>query len=75
MEPEGDITLWDNELLKMLITLDARLSIHVKEDNVITIYSLPWKKYVILYREVLFIETYSYIIDFCIKINFSILWH
>lgn len=46
---KGDITLWDNELLKMLITLDARLSIHVKEDNVITIYSLPWKKYVILY--------------------------
>ncbi|HAX2326233.1 TPA: hypothetical protein JW637_003076, partial [Escherichia coli] len=30
---EDDITLWDNELLKMLITLDARLSIHVKEDN------------------------------------------
>ncbi|WFW76136.1 hypothetical protein NFJ83_14805 [Citrobacter braakii] len=68
---KGDITLWDNELLKMLITLDARLSIHVKEDNVITIYSLPWKKYVILYREVLFIETYSYIIDFCIKNKFQ----
>ncbi|ENM2492098.1 hypothetical protein AB6908_000510 [Serratia marcescens] len=64
---KDDITLWDNELLKMLITLDARLSIHVKEDNVITIYSLPWKKYVIHYREDLFIETYSYIIDFCIK--------
>ncbi|EDR1711646.1 hypothetical protein CSQ29_004532, partial [Salmonella enterica subsp. diarizonae] len=39
---KDDITLWDNELLKMLITLDARLSIHVKEDNVITMYSLPW---------------------------------
>ncbi|EFB2826088.1 NACHT domain-containing protein [Escherichia sp. 93.0816] len=64
---KDDITLWDNELLKMLITLDARLSIHVKEDNVITTYSLPWKKYVILYREDLFIETYSYIIDFCMK--------
>ena len=68
---KDDITLWDNELLKMLITLDARLSIHVKEDNVITIYSLPWKKYVILYREDLFIETYSYIIDFCIKNKFQ----
>lgn len=68
---KDDITLWENELLKMLITLDARLSIHVKEDNVITIYSLPWKKYVILYREDLFIETYSYIIDFCIKNKFQ----
>jgi len=64
---KNDITLWDSELLKMLIALDARLSIHVKEDNVITIYTLPWKKHVILYREDLFIETYSYIIDFCIK--------
>lgn len=68
---KDDITLWDNELLKMLITLDARLSIHVKEDNVITIYSLPWKKYVIRFREDLFIETYSYIIDFCIKNKFQ----
>ncbi len=68
---KDDITLWDNELLKMLITLDVRLSIHVKEDNVITIYSLPWKKYVILYREDLFIESYSYIIDFCIKNKFQ----
>ncbi|HCL5250580.1 TPA: hypothetical protein N2G30_000659 [Salmonella enterica] len=68
---KDDITLWDNELLKMLITLDAKLSIHVKKDNVITIYSLPWKKYVILYREDLFIETYGYIIDFCIKNKFQ----
>jgi hypothetical protein len=68
---KDDITLWDDELLKMLMTLDARLSIHVKEGNVITIYSLPWKKYVILFREELFIETYSYIIDFCIKNKFQ----
>lgn len=68
---ENDITLWDSELLKMLIALDARLSIHIKEDNAITTYSLPWKKYVILYRGNLFIETYGYIIDFCMKNKFQ----
>lgn len=68
---EDDITLWDSELLKMLIALDARLSIHIKEDNAITTYSLPWKKYVILYRGDLFIETYGYIIDFCMKNKFQ----
>ncbi|MFS6812766.1 hypothetical protein [Citrobacter meridianamericanus] len=68
---EDDITLWDSELLKMLMALDARLSIHIKENNAITTYSLPWKKYVILYRGELFIETYGYIIDFCMKNKFQ----
>lgn len=68
---KDDITLWDNELLKMLIALDARLSIHIKQGNVRTTYSLPWRKYLVLYREELFIETYSYIIDFCMKNKFQ----
>ncbi|EHA2458952.1 hypothetical protein JKI42_001443 [Salmonella enterica] len=68
---KDDITLWDNELLKILIALDVRLSIHIKQNNVISKYSIPWRKYLILYRAELFIETYGYIIDFCMKNKFQ----
>ncbi|MCZ8779404.1 hypothetical protein OM280_09230 [Escherichia albertii] len=68
---KNDINLWDDQLLKILIALDAMLPINIKEDNIVITYSLPWKNNVILYRENLFLETYSYIIDFCMKNKFQ----
>ncbi|GKW43342.1 NACHT domain-containing protein [Pectobacterium parvum] len=62
-----DVLQWNEDLLTTLLALDVALTIYVKDNNVISGYSLSWKRDVILNKTALFIKTYYYIISFCIN--------
>lgn len=62
-----DVTEWNEDLLTTLLALDVILALFTKNNNVISDYSLPWKRAVILNKTAFFIKTYYYIINFCIK--------
>jgi len=62
-----DVTQWNEDLLTTLLALDVILALHTKDNNVVSDYSLPWKRDVILNKTAFFIETYYYIINFCIN--------
>ncbi|MEI7228704.1 hypothetical protein [Pectobacterium carotovorum] len=61
-----DVSQWNEGLLTTLLALDVALTIYVKDNNVVSGYSLSWKRDVILNKTALFIKTYYYIINFCI---------
>jgi len=62
-----DITQWSEGLLTTLLALDVILALFIKENNVVSDYSLPWKRDVILNKTAFFIKTYYHIINFCIN--------
>ncbi|EKG6671857.1 hypothetical protein L6X15_RS21360, partial [Escherichia coli] len=62
-----DVTQWNEDLLTTLLALDVILALFTKDNNVISNYSLPWKKDVILYKTAFFIKTYYHIINFCMN--------
>ena len=61
-----DVSQWNEGLLTTLLALDVALPIYIKDNNVVSGYSLSWKRDVILNKTALFIKTYHYIINFCI---------
>jgi len=62
-----DVTQWNEGLLTTLLTLDVILALSTKDNNVVSDYSLPWKRDVILNKTAFFIKTYYHIINFCIS--------
>lgn len=50
LKKNPDVTQWNEDLLTTLLALDVILALFTKVDNVISNYSLPWKKDVILYK-------------------------
>ncbi|MEL2241179.1 hypothetical protein PAS25_09245 [Leclercia adecarboxylata] len=63
----SDVTQWDEDLLTTLLALDVVLALFTKDNNVISDYSLPWKRDVILNKTAFFIKTYYHIITFYIN--------
>jgi hypothetical protein len=62
-----DVTQWNEDLLTTLLALDAILALFTKDNNVVSDYSFPWKRDVILNKTAFFIKTYYHIINFCIN--------
>lgn len=62
-----DVTQWNEDLLTTLLALDVILAIFTKDNNVVSDYSLPWKRDVILNKTAFFIKTYYHIINFCMN--------
>lgn len=62
-----DVTQWNEDLLTTLLALDVTLAIFTKDNNVVSDYSLSWKRDVILNKTAFFIKTYYHIINFCIN--------
>jgi hypothetical protein len=62
-----DATQWNEDLLTTLLALDVTLALFTKDNNVVSDYSLPWKRDVILNKTAFFIKTYYHIINFCIN--------
>ncbi|HBV4559044.1 TPA: hypothetical protein MDY63_003931 [Klebsiella aerogenes] len=62
-----DVTQWNEDLLTTLLALDVILAIFTKDNNVVSDYSLPWKREVILNKTAFFIKTYYHIINFCMN--------
>ena len=57
----------ERRFINKLLTLDVILALFTKDNNVVSDYSLPWKRDVILNKTAFFIKTYYHIINFCIS--------